>query len=144
MLPHRSWPLAGLCLLVLALLQRGASAVARPATLLAVQPILECVVQDSRSSFTARFGYENDNPIPLLYPVLPASLPTPTNNRFSPDPADRGQPILFQPGRTDPDTGYFSVAFDGTPLTWTLTSNSVTASSTSPRCAADLAVSPLF
>ncbi len=88
-----------------------------------VKPVMECVSQTA-SGYTAFFGYQNENTVPVVLPVG-------ANNRFSPNPQDRGQITLFQPGRQQ---RAFSVNFDGSKLTWTLDGRTVTASSGSPTC----------
>ncbi|WP_291983732.1 Ig-like domain-containing protein [Luteitalea sp.] len=100
---------------------------------LAVRPILECVVELSPTSFVAYFGYLNDNSVAVTIPVG-------ANNRFTPTPEGRGQPTVFQPGRTPfyPNAA-FSVPFNGSNLVWTLrgpdnSTRTSTASSGSTRC----------
>lgn len=102
----------------------------------AVRPILECVVQNSPTSYTAHFSYKNDNDVPVTIAVG-------TNNKFTPTPVNRGQPSLFQPGRTPfyPNAA-FQVPFNGSNLVWTLkgpdgAARTSTASSGSKRCALD-------
>ncbi len=95
-----------------------------------VRPVLECVVETGANSFTARFGYLNENDEAVAIPVGP-------DNKFSPDPQDRGQPTTFQPGRV---VDAFRVDFDGGLLVWTLAGpdgsrRTATASSGSQRCA---------
>jgi len=93
-----------------------------------VRPILECVVDHGDGSYTAYFGYLNDNDVPVTIPVG-------SDNRFSPSPSDRGQPTEFQPGRTGywPDAA-FSVTWDGGNLVWTLDGRTSTASPNSTPC----------
>jgi uncharacterized repeat protein (TIGR01451 family) len=85
-------------------------------------PVLECVDAGDNGGFLAHFGYDNPNADPVVAPF---------QNAFSPDPADRGQPTVFQPGRAK---DAFQVGSDGAPLTWTLTGNQVTASADSEPC----------
>jgi hypothetical protein len=94
-----------------------------------VHPILECVVHNGDGSYTAFFGYENENDVT-------ATIPIGSNNKFTPGPEDRGQPTMFQPGRTPywPNEA-FGVVFDGSDLIWTLSGRTVTASSGSTPCA---------
>ena len=54
-----------------------------------------------------------------------------------PDPVNRGQPQVFQPGT---HTSAFEVVFDGQSTAWNLTGQSVSASSSSPQCPAVLRV----
>jgi hypothetical protein len=90
-------------------------------------PILECVEADP-AGFLAHFGYDNPNSGAIVSPV---------ENAFSPAPADRGQPTVFQPGRVK---DAFQVESDGAALTWTLTGNQVTASKESKPCQGSITV----
>lgn len=95
----------------------------------AVRPVLECVVDHSGGSFTAYFGYKNDN-------TSESSILVGANNRFSPTPQDRGQLTTFLPGRQQ---RVFPVSFNGSNLVWTLKGpdgrgRTATASSNSARC----------
>jgi hypothetical protein len=94
-----------------------------------VEPVLECVIPRLNNSYTAYFGYRNNTNETVTIPVG-------SNNRFRPAPADRGQPTVFQPGRSPlwPNSA-FAVRFDGNELTWRLGNAEVSASSSSPRCA---------
>ncbi|MEM8535442.1 MAG: alpha/beta hydrolase, partial [Chloroflexota bacterium] len=85
-------------------------------------PILECVQPQQNGSYTAYFGYRNNNNAAI-------DIPIGAHNRFSPGPQERGQPSLFHPGRTAhyPDEA-FQVVFDGYPLVWTLNGQTATAS----------------
>jgi hypothetical protein len=80
--------------------------------------VLECVANNGDGSYTAYFGYKNDNSGPVAIPVG-------GQNKFSPNPAERGQPTVFQPGR---QVGVFSVLFNGSNLVWTLNGRMATAS----------------
>jgi pimeloyl-ACP methyl ester carboxylesterase len=96
---------------------------------LAVKPVLECVAPNSNGTFTAKFGYLNENSIP-------ATIPVGSGNKFTPLPQDRGQITNFQPGRI---RFAFNVPFDGNNLVWTLRSpngsqRTSTASRNSTRC----------
>ena len=75
-------------------------------TLAAVSPVLECVAAQPDGTFVAWFGYRNPN-------ASPVTLAVGTTNRFTPTPANRGQPTVFQPGR---QVRVFTVAFPGTNL----------------------------
>ncbi len=95
----------------------------------AIQPILACVVKISNTSYTARFGYRNDNNAVITIPVG-------NNNKFSPKPIARGQTSSFVIGQV---AEAFSVNFDGKNITWTVRgpdgiNRSATASKNSPRC----------
>ncbi|MFO7526380.1 MAG: hypothetical protein R6W68_13095 [Ignavibacteriaceae bacterium] len=89
-----------------------------------VLPILECVEYNGAYSYTAYFGYNNNNDAAVYIPVG-------GNNMFSPYPNFRGQPLVFLPGI---QTNVFSVEFDGKGLTWTLIGESVTADYDSTPC----------
>ena len=73
-----------------------------------IHPIVECVQKNPNGTYTAHFGYSNDNPYPVTVPVGLLNL-------FIPTPIDRGQPTVFQPGRQQ---NVFSVVFNGKPLIW--------------------------
>src|SRR5262249_44413421 len=89
-----------------------------------VQPILECVTQNADGTFTASFGYLNQNTVPV-------TVFNGADNKFFPDPQDRGQPTVFQPGRVQ---GAFKVQFNGSNLFWKLGLRASVASSKSQRC----------
>jgi protocatechuate 3,4-dioxygenase beta subunit/phosphotransferase system IIB component len=93
-----------------------------------VRPILECVINNGNNTWTAYFGYLNEN-------GLPVTIPVGTSNRFSPAPDDRGQPTSFQAGRTPywPDAA-FNVVFDGNNLVWSLNGRTATANQGSTPC----------
>jgi hypothetical protein len=76
-----------------------------------ITPLLNCVEDHFDGTFTARFGYFNQNDVVVTIPV------DPQENFFSPAPEDRGQTTSFQPGLQQ---DAFSVLFDGSGLTWTL------------------------
>jgi len=104
-----------------------------------VRPILECVADHGDGTYTAYFGYKNDND----YAV---DIPIGERNKFTPTPQDRGQPTTFQPGRTPyyPDAA-FSIDFDGSPLVWTLYGRTATASDNpAQRCAPVEPVKPIL
>lgn len=88
-----------------------------------VRPILECVEYLGPEQYVAHFGYLNPNPFPVEVPIG-------GDNKFTPAPQDRGQPTVFQPGRTAyyPESA-FQIAFDGRNLVWTLQRRTSTASS---------------
>jgi hypothetical protein len=72
----------------------------------------------------AHFGYDN--------PVRGEdTIPIGPDNSFSPAPENRGQTTHFLPHL---QTNVFQVDFDGSPLVWTVTGQSVTASRDSRRC----------
>jgi hypothetical protein len=57
-----------------------------------IVPVLDCVIRNSDGTSMAWFGYDNPNNGILQFVVGP-------DNNFSPDPKDRGQTTVFQPGR---------------------------------------------
>ncbi len=87
-------------------------------------PVLDCVTQTNDTTYTAWFGYENDDTTSIFVPVGP-------QNKFSPTPNDRTQPTIFSTGRQDK---IFSLVFNGKNLTWKLNGNEVVASKKSPKC----------
>jgi hypothetical protein len=94
-----------------------------------VSPSLVCVAPASGGQFTAYFDYTNVHNSAVTVGIG-------ANNQFTPGSADQGQPTIFQPGEASTDwyEAAFSVTFDGSPLTWTLGSQSVTASNNSTIC----------
>jgi hypothetical protein len=93
--------------------------------LVPIKPLATCVVLNTNATFTAWFGYQNDNNGILQVPRGP-------RNSFSPAPADRGQPINFTLGRR---AKVFSVTVPvGTSLRWTLDGKTVEAQADSDRC----------
>jgi uncharacterized repeat protein (TIGR01451 family) len=87
-----------------------------------ITPALQCVVRLSGGAFTARFGYNNPNPVPITIPIG-------GDNRFTPSPQDRGQPSTFLPGQ---QSNVFSVTQSGGSLVWILNGRTVTASRNHP------------
>jgi len=100
-------------------------------TSLQVSPVLECVIDNGDSTYTAYFGYNNPNPYSVIIPVGSVY----PENKFNPSPEDRGQPSTFLPGRTPyyPNAA-FNVVFDGSNLVWSLNGKTSTASSGSTKC----------
>lgn len=95
---------------------------------LKLRPTLECVTDNGDGTYTAHFGYVNED--------AGTEFPLGPNNRFDPAPMDRGQPVTFASGRTPPwPQAAFPVVFDGAPLTWTLNGRTVTATRDSAPCA---------
>ncbi|MDX2022506.1 MAG: Calx-beta domain-containing protein, partial [Deltaproteobacteria bacterium] len=94
-----------------------------------LRPILECVTADGPGQYTAHFGYLNTV-------TDSVSVPVGANNKFTPSPLDRGQPVLFAPGR---HVDVFTVAFNGSNLVWKLGPRTSTASSNSTRCPTNVA-----
>lgn len=97
---------------------------------LPIHPILECIVDHGNGTFTAHFGYDNEN-------VWSSNVPIGTDNHVQPTPQDRGQPTDFVPGPTPafPATA-FQVAFTtGQSLVWHLLGEqSAAASSSATKC----------
>ena len=57
-----------------------------------IQPLLECTLPDGGGKTVAWFGYRNDNAFNVAVPVR-------LQNFFFPAPSQRGQPVVFAPGR---------------------------------------------
>lgn len=90
-----------------------------------VSPVLECVTDNGDGSYTAVFGYNNPN-------VYAVNIPVGSNNRFIPDPINRGQPEYFNPGRT---YGAISIGFTGGGnIVWSLDGKTATGGSGGPPC----------
>ncbi|GIK63108.1 MAG: hypothetical protein BroJett018_09020 [Chloroflexota bacterium] len=75
-----------------------------------VKPVLECVMDNGRGVFTARFGYENQNSASVTIDVG-------SQNKFTNRSNDRGQTITFLSGVHE---DVFRVQFNGNNLTWQL------------------------
>jgi len=82
-----------------------------------VRPVLEKVIDNCDSTYTAYFGYKNDNDTDVEIPVG-------NENKFTGN-KNRGQPATFKPGR---HVSVFSVVFDGSNLVWSLDGRTSTAS----------------
>ena len=89
-----------------------------------VRPVLECVTNNGDGTYTAYFGYKNDNDISVYIPIG-------NRNKFTPNPQDRGQTRVFLPGRK---YKVFTVLFNGSNLVWTLNGRTSTASANSAPC----------
>lgn len=92
-------------------------------------PILECVRQNSNNTFTATFGYQNDNSFVVTVPLS-------ANNKFTTTPASGAPVTTFQPGRV---RNAFTVTYSGNNLGWYLrgldnTARTATATRNSTRC----------
>jgi hypothetical protein len=93
---------------------------------------LNCVADNGDNTYTARFSWENNNPVPVV-------VPKGSDNYLSPADVVVGGnlPEYFPPG-----TGTFEIKFTGTKLTWTISSydtdhkSSTTSgvSADSPKC----------
>ena len=97
--------------------------------LASVRPIMECVVNNFNGTYTAYFGYLNENDFAV-------DIPIGDENYFHPDPQDRGQPTTFDPGRTPywPNAAYSTVFGEDQTLVWHLDGRTATASSGSVPC----------
>ena len=92
-----------------------------------VTPVLECVVFADGVPDQAVWGYLNPNAFPVEIPLGPT-------NAFSPAPANRGQPAVFEPGRV---VGQLQTPFAGAAaLAWTLGAETVGAGAGANRCTA--------
>src|SRR5262249_41650473 len=89
-----------------------------------VVPILNCVEQLSTGQYKAHFGYNNVQSNTVNVPIG-------GQNKFTPGTQNRGQPTSFLSGLHNE---VFTVTFNGSPLTWVLTSYNVTANRNSTRC----------
>jgi hypothetical protein len=89
-----------------------------------VRPVLECVTNNGDGTYTAFFGYMNENSVSVYIPVG-------SKNKFTPTPQDRGQTRVFKPGR---QIKVYTVNFNGSNLVWTLNGRTSTASSNSTPC----------
>ncbi|MDX1999568.1 MAG: SdrD B-like domain-containing protein, partial [Thermoanaerobaculia bacterium] len=94
-----------------------------------VKPILECVIDNKDDTFTAYFGYQNS--MTAAVPIAVGS-----RNKFSPNPTNRNQPTVFQPGRTPfwPSAAFSVTASDWQTLVWTLDGKTATATDKSTPC----------
>jgi hypothetical protein len=88
-------------------------------------PLLECVAETADHHLIAHFGFSNQDKLPRRVGVGP-------ENQFDRSDPDSCQPTTFTPG-TSHDV--FAVGFVDE-LTWIVGGRSVTASRSSPRCAA--------
>ena len=101
------------------LIYKAVSALPQP-----VRPVLECVRNNGDGTYTAFFGYKNENTVSVYIPVG-------SKNKFTPNPQDRGQTRVFLPGR---QYKVYTVNFNGSNLVWTLNGRTSTASRTSAPC----------
>ncbi len=98
-----------------------------PGSPLKVVPVLEGAPdRNPDGSCTATWGYDNPNPFTVIIPV--DLTPGSPHNRFSPPPADRGQPGTFLPGRhTHIFTTTWGSGGSGGDIKWILDGNTDTA-----------------
>ena len=99
-----------------------------------VTPVLDCIYPSPLSSyppppFTAVFGYMNSGSTTVIASI--SSTTGADENAFSPGPAGQGQPISFASGTHH---AAFAVGPTEGPLTWTLGTNTVTATGATPVC----------
>ncbi|MFN3873634.1 MAG: hypothetical protein ACK4R9_11610 [Ignavibacterium sp.] len=87
-------------------------------------PTFQCLRRNPDKSYTAYFGYNNNNTSSVF-------ISTGANNRFSPSPEYRGQPNIFLPGNHQ---NVFSVNFNGDNLSWYLAGQSITVNKNSTPC----------
>ena len=99
-----------------------------PSAVRDVTPTLECVEDRPNSGLFAHFGYDNAE-------TSAVTIKVGRGNMFAPEPANRGQPITFEPGTH----GITPVPFSGS-LTWRLAGRSRTASSASRACEASIRI----
>ncbi len=99
-----------------------------------VRVFVTCVL-DGASTYDAEFGYENDNASAVTVPVG-------ANNRFSPEPTNRGQTTTFQPGVVDAAFAVTDIP-NGTSLVWSVTSAGATTTATATSGFADKCAGPL-
>ena len=98
-----------------------------PVTGFAVTPIVDCIQERPSGEILAYFSYRSDEQVAVQIPIGPA-------NFVSPSPSNRGQPTIFQPGRTE---RAFSVQADGAAgIVWTLGTTAIVATNSAPRCLA--------
>ena len=100
-----------------------------PPTPKPITPILECVENLGGGKFLAHFGYNNPN----RRPSSRRRARTASRRRRT----NRGQPNAFASGRV---ADAFQAELGGGALTWSLTGNTVTASSDSPRCGGSITI----
>lgn len=96
---------------------------------LRIRPILECVTDNGDGTYTAYFGYLNEN-------AFPVEVPLSSSNRFVGGNPNRDPITTFAPGRSGywPDAA-FEVVFFGGNLVWNLQGRTSTASAGSSPCA---------
>jgi hypothetical protein len=101
---------------------------ATPTPFIQVFPILECVEEVSEGLYRAYFGYKNKTGVQVEIPLGP-------ENYFYPKPIDRGQPTIFEVGRSPsfPESP-LSVEFNDLPIKWILAGKAVKASAISLPC----------
>lgn len=94
-----------------------------------ITPVRECVVDRGAGRnprYQARFGYNNPAAFAIAVPVVPS-----LENFVSPNPAFRGQPLVFRPGN---QRGVFFADFNSGSVSWRLNGTTVSATTTTTRC----------
>ena len=89
-----------------------------------VTPVFNCIRNNGDRTFTAFFGYNNQNTGGVY-------IDYGDKNKFSPGSINRGQPTVFLPGI---HSNVFSIDYDGDNLTWTLDGTSITVNKNSTQC----------
>ena len=92
---------------------------------LSVTPLFECWEPLASGRYRAYWGLNNTGDHAV-------SIAVGANDRFSPTPADRGQPVDFKPGQY---RSVFSTEYGATGDTWTVAGTTATAGQAGPRCA---------
>ena len=100
------------------------------ATTLKITPVRQCVLDRGAGRnprYAARFGYNNPAPYAIAVPILPS-----LENFVSPNPALRGQPVVFLTGT---QRNVFDADFNTGTVSWKLNGVTVSATTTTtPRC----------
>lgn len=89
-----------------------------------VEPVVECIRDNGDGSYTAYFGYNNNNNESVFIPVS-------SHNKISPSPWDRGQPGVFLVGRVE---NVFTVDFNSGNIIWHLNNRIAKASKKTELC----------
>jgi len=120
---------------IIALLIGATLSAGSASALVNITPFVTCVTHDTAGgTLTAYLGYES-------FEQAIVQIMVGNNNRFVPDPADRGQPTLFLPG-------YFEKAFrvtfpDATNLLWVFDGFEILVNASTAPCPATLPVPSL-
>jgi len=77
-----------------------------------INPLVNCTINNGAGLCRTGFGYNNTNSVQIVIPVG-------TNNFFTPQPQDRGQTTVFQPGVNFNQFVVFWNCTDGS-LSWTI------------------------
>lgn len=90
-----------------------------------IMPTLQCIIYNPDKTFTAHFGYNNQNSVPV------GIVSRSNYNYFTPGDRYRGQPNIFLPGN---HSDVFSTVFDGANLYWVLSGGRIVANKYSAPC----------